>query len=294
ICAMPNDKSDTTKLDVLFLLDTSSSIGEAQFQRALKLVVDTVKEFRNVGPDGIQVSLVQFNHEPYLEFSFRKHNCKPQLLEDIADTTYMKGVSNLGNAINKVAKFGFNKRRGDRPDADNVLVILTDGMSDDKIQQPLQLVRNNGTAVLVIAAIEARPELVRELVGHRESNIFNLSDALDRPLAERLSQRIRESQLDAMPPFSSVIMADVTESVTVPSTVLSAVSTETFTTEELPYTVTNEAFATEEHPDATETVGTISEVLTSTTEMRNVSEIMREESVTTTASSEPSTQTVPA
>uniref|UniRef100_A0A914RHM9 VWFA domain-containing protein n=1 Tax=Parascaris equorum TaxID=6256 RepID=A0A914RHM9_PAREQ len=57
------------------------------------------------------VSLVQFNHEPYLEFSFRKHNCKPQLLEDIADTTYMKGVSNLGNAINKVAKFGFNKRR---------------------------------------------------------------------------------------------------------------------------------------------------------------------------------------
>ncbi|VDM24357.1 unnamed protein product, partial [Toxocara canis] len=110
-CAMPNDKSDKTKLDVLFLLDTSGSIGIAQFQRAIKLVMDTVKNFKNIGPDGIQVSLVQFNHEPYLEFSFRKHNCKSELLEDIADTVYMNGTTNLGHAIDKVAKFGFNKRR---------------------------------------------------------------------------------------------------------------------------------------------------------------------------------------
>lgn len=59
----------------------------------------------------MQVSLVQFTSEPVLEFSFRKHNCKPCLIADIADTEYMNGVSNLGNAIQKAAKYGFSKRR---------------------------------------------------------------------------------------------------------------------------------------------------------------------------------------
>uniref|UniRef100_A0A1I7WAG3 Uncharacterized protein n=1 Tax=Heterorhabditis bacteriophora TaxID=37862 RepID=A0A1I7WAG3_HETBA len=36
------------------------------------------------------VSLVQYNSEPYLEFSLRKHNCKKFLLDDIADTEYMQ------------------------------------------------------------------------------------------------------------------------------------------------------------------------------------------------------------
>lgn len=47
-----------------------------------------------------------------MEFSFRKHTCKPCLITDIADTEYMNGLlNNLENAIDKVAKYGFNKRR---------------------------------------------------------------------------------------------------------------------------------------------------------------------------------------
>ncbi|VDK55132.1 unnamed protein product [Anisakis simplex] len=55
---MPNDKSDHAKRDVLFLLDTSASIGEGQFDRAIELIRGTVKGFRNIGPDGTQVNRV--------------------------------------------------------------------------------------------------------------------------------------------------------------------------------------------------------------------------------------------
>ncbi|KAK6014312.1 von Willebrand factor type A domain protein, partial [Ostertagia ostertagi] len=116
-CPTPNDPSDTNRTDVLFLLDSSNSFNEHKFMHAIQLILDTVSQFRNIGPNGTQVSLVQYNSEPYLEFSLRKHNCKQWLIDDIADTDYMQG---------------------DRPDAENVLVILTDGQSDDRIQEPVE------------------------------------------------------------------------------------------------------------------------------------------------------------
>ncbi|KAK5975510.1 von Willebrand factor type A domain protein, partial [Trichostrongylus colubriformis] len=89
-CPTPNDPSDTNRTDVLFLLDSSNSFNEHKFMHAIQLILDTVSQFRNIGPNGTQVSLVQYNSEPYLEFSLRKHNCKQWLIDDIADTDYMQ------------------------------------------------------------------------------------------------------------------------------------------------------------------------------------------------------------
>ncbi|VDM58427.1 unnamed protein product [Angiostrongylus costaricensis] len=89
-CPTPNDKSDRNRTDVLFLLDSSNSFNEHKFMHAIQLILDTVSHFGNIGPDGTQVSLVQYNSEPYLEFSLRKHNCKQWLVDDIADTDYMQ------------------------------------------------------------------------------------------------------------------------------------------------------------------------------------------------------------
>lgn len=47
--------SDGLMGDILFLLDTSASVGQEQFQRSIKLIQDTVKQFPNLGPNGIQV-----------------------------------------------------------------------------------------------------------------------------------------------------------------------------------------------------------------------------------------------
>ncbi|VDO65134.1 unnamed protein product [Haemonchus placei] len=154
-CPTVNDPSDTNRTDVLFLLDSSNAFNQQKFMHAIKLIIETVSQFRNIGPNGTQVSLVQFNTEPYLEFSLRKHNCKQWLIDDIADTDYMQGGSMLGKAVEKVSRFAFTKNRGDRPDAENVLVILTDGQSDDRIQEPVA--KKHNLTVLVIATLEANP-----------------------------------------------------------------------------------------------------------------------------------------
>ncbi|KAE9552758.1 hypothetical protein FO519_004020 [Halicephalobus sp. NKZ332] len=191
-CEIPNDESDTTKGDVLFLLDSSSSIGPEQFQKAVRLVSQTVLNFNNIGPTGIQISLVQYNREPFLEFSFRRHNCLSSLLEDINDTEFMNGVSNLGRALEKVMKFAFTQSRGDRPDAENVLVLLTDGLSDDEIQHPITLSRQNGTTPIVVSTLQAKKDILMGIVEDDHNNVFNLTEAVQKPIGERLAQRIRE------------------------------------------------------------------------------------------------------
>ncbi|EJW70043.1 hypothetical protein WUBG_19048, partial [Wuchereria bancrofti] len=81
------------------------------------------------------ISLVQFTREPVLEFSFRKHNCKPCLLADIGDTEYISDLNSVDNIIHKVVKYGFSKRRGDRDEVPNVLVMITNGMSSGQFHE---------------------------------------------------------------------------------------------------------------------------------------------------------------
>lgn len=56
-CPVANDKSDQVRSDVLFLIDASHNISKIQFQKAVKLIMDTVDQFQNIGPNGIQVRL---------------------------------------------------------------------------------------------------------------------------------------------------------------------------------------------------------------------------------------------
>ncbi|OZC09507.1 von Willebrand factor type A domain protein [Onchocerca flexuosa] len=192
-CPIANDKSDQAQCDVLFLIDASRNISKIHFQRAVKIVMDTVEQFRNIGPDGIQISLVQFTREPVLEFSFRKHNCKPCLLADIGNTEYIGGLNNADNAIHKVVKYGFSKRRGDRNEVANVLIIINSGISDDRFQETLQLLNPNSTTVIVLSTEDTNSQLIKQLIkDERHQNFFFNVTAVEKDqLANHLAERVR-------------------------------------------------------------------------------------------------------
>lgn len=85
------------------------------FGNGLKLISDTVKQFDNIGPSGVQFSLLQYNNEPFLEFSFRKHKCITDLIENIQNTKPREGDADVGRAIEKVMKYAFTKTRVNDP-----------------------------------------------------------------------------------------------------------------------------------------------------------------------------------
>nr|CDJ95260.1 von Willebrand factor and Endoglin CD105 antigen domain containing protein [Haemonchus contortus] len=170
-CPTVNDPSDTNRTDVLFLLDSSNAFNQQKFMHAIKLIIETVSQFRNIGPNGTQVSLVQFNTEPYLEFSLRKHNCKQWLIDDIADTDYMQGGSMLGKAVEKVSRFAFTKNR---------------------------VAKKHNLTVLVIATLEANPQYLMDLAGNM-NNVFQLHTDIKHTLPHKLAERINSIQAEFAP-----------------------------------------------------------------------------------------------
>ncbi|CAG9541041.1 unnamed protein product [Cercopithifilaria johnstoni] len=213
-CPIANDKSDQTRSDILFLIDTSHNISKMHFQQALKLITDTVEQFKNIGSDGIQISLIQFTRESVLEFSFHKHNCKPCLLADIGDTKYIGGLSTADNAIYKIIKYGFSKRRGDRDNAANILVVVSNGMSDGQFHKTLQLLHaNNITMIIVFTADDTNPQLIKQLVKENKYRnlFFNVSAVDSDQLSGHLAERIRTVANEKTTSFGEIIAMETDE-----------------------------------------------------------------------------------
>ncbi|VBB32909.1 unnamed protein product [Acanthocheilonema viteae] len=193
-CPIENDKSDQTQSDVLFLIGVSHNISEIHFQQSLKLIMDTVEQFKNIGSNGIQISLVQFAREAVLEFSFHKHNCKPCLLADIADTKCISGLNTTDNAINKIIKYGFSKRRGDRDEAANILVVVSNGLLDGQFHEALQLLHPNNITMMIVSTTDnTNHQLTKQFVNDdKYHNLFFDATTVDSDqLSDHLAGLIR-------------------------------------------------------------------------------------------------------
>lgn len=79
--------------------------------------------------------------------------------------------------------------QGDRPEVPNVLIILTDGQSEDRVQLPVQVSKDHNVTVYVIGTLEANPEYLKNLSGKPE-NVFQLTSSANTPLASQLADRI--------------------------------------------------------------------------------------------------------
>ncbi|KAL4002608.1 Zona pellucida-like domain family protein [Acanthocheilonema viteae] len=215
-CPIENDKSDQTQSDVLFLIGVSHNISEIHFQQSLKLIMDTVEQFKNIGSNGIQISLVQFAREAVLEFSFHKHNCKPCLLADIADTKCISGLNTTDNAINKIIKYGFSKRRGDRDEAANILVVVSNGLLDGQFHEALQLLHPNNITMMIVSTTDnTNHQLTKQFVNDdKYHNLFFDATTVDSDqLSDHLAGLIRTISKEKSTSFKKIIAMETDERV---------------------------------------------------------------------------------
>uniref|UniRef100_A0A0R3RI54 ZP domain-containing protein n=1 Tax=Elaeophora elaphi TaxID=1147741 RepID=A0A0R3RI54_9BILA len=214
-CPISNDKSDQTRSDILFLIDASHNISQIRFQQTVKLIMDTVEQFNNIGPDGVQISLVQFTRESVLEFSFHKHNCKPCLLADIGDTEYISGMSSTDNAIQNIIKYGFSKQRGDRNDVANVLVVVNSEMSHDQFQEALQLLHPNNVTMVVVSTDGTNPQLNKQFIKDdiRHSLLFSSTAADSDQISGHLAECIRTIAKEKSTSSEKITAVEMDESV---------------------------------------------------------------------------------
>ncbi|XP_052804645.1 collagen alpha-1(XIV) chain-like isoform X2 [Mya arenaria] len=115
--------------DVAFLVDSSGSVGSANFNTALGFIKGVVAGLP-IGPMGTLTSLMTFSTTPNINWYFNQLTSKQETTNALASVSYHSGGTRTDLALHSASTQLFTPEHGDRTHANNVVIVLTDGKSN--------------------------------------------------------------------------------------------------------------------------------------------------------------------
>ncbi|XP_027142362.1 collagen alpha-1(XIV) chain isoform X4 [Larimichthys crocea] len=165
------------KADLVFLVDGSWSIGDDNFLKIIRFLYSTTGALDRIGPDGTQVAIAQFSDDARTEFKLNSYSNKERLLDAINRISYKGGNTKTGRAIQHVKENIFTKEGGVRRGIPNVLVVLTDGRSQDDVNKVSKEMQMEGYIVFAIGFADADyGELVSIASKPSDRHVFFVDD----------------------------------------------------------------------------------------------------------------------
>uniref|UniRef100_A0A8C5E3M3 Collagen alpha-1(XII) chain-like n=1 Tax=Gouania willdenowi TaxID=441366 RepID=A0A8C5E3M3_GOUWI len=160
---------------VLFLIDGSWTVGRPNF-RYIRSLVSAVSAALSIGADRSRVGVVQYGDDARHEFRLNQHMTRPSLIRAINSLPYKGGNTHTGLALDFVLKNGFTEASGARNGFPKVLLVVTDGRSEDSVQIPARQLRNRGVEIFVVGVHEADEEEMKLMAStpHR-NHIFTVA-----------------------------------------------------------------------------------------------------------------------
>lgn len=160
--------------DVLFLLDSSGSVSTYDYTRMLRFLSDLLLPF-SLGEDQVQVGLLQVGSQPRLEFGFDAHTTQAGLQGALRNAKALRGNTNTEEALAMAKDWVLRPgaRGGARHNLPRVLVWLTDGVKPGDVIGPMEALRAEGVAVLVVSTGHGNYQVLRQVVSPPvESNLY--------------------------------------------------------------------------------------------------------------------------
>lgn len=101
-----------------------------------------------VSQDGTHVALIVYSSRVEQVFDFNTYYNLGDTLKAINEIKYPKGRTFTGSALDS-ARVDIFERTG-RPDTPNILVLMTDGQSEDPVIEPAQKLRDAGVIIYAV------------------------------------------------------------------------------------------------------------------------------------------------
>ncbi|KAI8478025.1 Cartilage matrix protein, partial [Branchiostoma belcheri] len=183
-------------LDVIFLLDGSGSVGAVNFEKVKQFATKTVNGF-DIGPEGTQVGIIQYSTRTRQEFSMNSFQTKESLVSAIDNINFMAGGTMTGKAIRYVTKYGFGESDGARPGIPKIVIIVTDGLSSDDVEQPALEAQQKGITLYAIGVSGYDMDQLERIASNNKTlavvENFNLLDSLRNTLLTGICDKTRET-----------------------------------------------------------------------------------------------------
>ena len=163
-------------------MDSSGSIQDidpTNWDQQLAFIRDVVTQFGTTGGD-IRFALVDFSDNAIVEFYFDSYTNINDILNAINRITYFGGRTNIADGF-QVTRQRVLGQRGDRGNAPNIIILLTDGIPNERVgesQGEANLVKQTGAQVITIGVTDAvDPDLLRALASDPSDFISSASFA---------------------------------------------------------------------------------------------------------------------
>uniref|UniRef100_A0A8C1UHN9 Collagen, type XII, alpha 1a n=1 Tax=Cyprinus carpio TaxID=7962 RepID=A0A8C1UHN9_CYPCA len=165
------------KADLVFLIDGSWSIGDESFIKVRQFVFSMIGAFDVISRDGMQVSFVQYSDEAKTEFKLNTYHDKGMVLSALQMVKYRGGNTKTGVALKHIGDKVFTSDSGMRRNVPKVLVVVTDGRSQDEVKKNAAKLQHAGYSVFVVGVADVDTAELRN-IGSKpsERHVFIVDD----------------------------------------------------------------------------------------------------------------------
>ncbi|RLV97492.1 hypothetical protein DV515_00011707 [Chloebia gouldiae] len=170
-------------IDMVLLVDGSWSIGRNNFKLIKDFLSNLISPF-SIAEDKIRVGLSQYSSDPRTEWELSAYSTREQVLEAVRNLRYKGGNTFTGLALTHVLEQNLKPDAGARLEAEKLVILLTDGKSQDDANLAAQTLKNLGIEIFAIGVKNADEAELRQVASEPlELTVYNV---LDFPLLSSL------------------------------------------------------------------------------------------------------------
>ncbi|XP_008584327.1 PREDICTED: collagen alpha-3(VI) chain [Galeopterus variegatus] len=172
------DVKNGAAADIIFLVDSSWSIGKEHFQLVREFLYDVIQSLA-VGENDFHFALVQFNGNPHTEFLLNTYHTKQEVLSHISNMSYIGGSNETGKGLEYVIQNHLSEAAGSRASdgVPQVIVVLTDGHSEGGLTLPSAGLKSAGVNVFAVGVEDADEGALKEIASEPlNMHVFNLEN----------------------------------------------------------------------------------------------------------------------
>ena len=155
-------KACTAVSDVVFVMDSSGSIGTTDYLNE-KDLVKLVAESLDISPNNSRAALVLYSNDASVKVEFDTFDSSREFKIAVDQLPYEKGRTRIDKALKKVHDVVLSKAR---PDVHVVVIILTDGLQSQDpdtvdLKTASEPLRQKGAHVVAVGVAEADKDELR-------------------------------------------------------------------------------------------------------------------------------------
>ena len=154
---IPTGSCESYLADIVFVIDSSGSIRDQNpkdksYDNWVLLLEFMVKivDMLNIGTNQVRIGAVKFSTTAESVFHLNQYSDKDSLKTAIKAISFMGGHTNTSGGIRIMNDVEFTSGNGDRPNINNIAIIITDGVSTrdvgDTIPEAIRA-RNRGIKI---------------------------------------------------------------------------------------------------------------------------------------------------